>query len=261
MKKNIMAIVILLAIGLCACGVKDRATEPPYELDSDEQNAEHTTADSKQVEVTEETYSMMLYTEAPNQNSTIKIEYPSFSRNDALNTLVYNKVHSLAQIDTALFPNDAGLSIDYQSTVTLLNSKAVSIIFWGLSSIEGGAYPVNYLVSLNIDVESMKEITFEDLYTANTDFTNIFFEKAFFPTEPITSYDKDGFGEMLKLQSPKYQTVDPFSISGNISFFLKPDGIVLSMPAIHATGNDHFEAQLKYDDIQQFYLLQNKYWE
>ena len=252
MKKNIMAIVILLVIGLCACGVDEKAIEPPYELDSAEQNAEHTT---------EETYSMMLYTEAPNQNSTIKIEYPSFSGNDALNTLVYNKVYSLAQIDTSLFSNDAGLNIDYQFTVTLLNSKVVSIIFWGFSSIEDGAYPVNNLISLTIDLQSMKEITFEDLYTANIDFVNTFFEKAFFPTETITSYDKDSFGEMLKLQSPEYQSVDPFSISGNISCFLKPDGIVLSMPAIHATGNDHFEAQLKYDDIQQFYLLQNKYWE
>lgn len=26
-------------------------------------------------------------------------------------------------------------------------------------------------------------------------------------------------------------------------------------------GSDHFEAQLKYDDIQQFYLLEQNYWE
>ncbi len=57
------------------------------------------------------------------------------------------------------------------------------------------------------------------------------------------------------------QTVDPFSIVGNVSYFLKPDGIVLSMPAVHATGSDHFEAQLKYNDIQQFYLLEQNYWE
>ncbi|MGB8455992.1 MAG: hypothetical protein WCD89_27215 [Anaerocolumna sp.] len=215
------------------------------------------------VDSSSESYKMMLYTEAPNKNSSIKIQYPSFSDNDieALNTLVYEKVQSFAQIDTSLFTSDAGLTIDYQSAVTLQNSKIVSIVFWGSNYIEGSAYPVNNLIPLNVDLQTMKEITLKNLYKTNADFEKVFFEKAFFPTNPITSYDKDSFPEMLGLQSPEYQTVDPFSIPDNVSCFLKPDGIVLSMPAIHATGSDHFEAQLKYSDIQQFYLPSQNYWE
>lgn len=215
------------------------------------------------VKSSSEVYRISLYTEAPNKNSSIKIQYPSFSGNglDALNTLIYDKVQSFAKIDTSLFSGDTGLTIDYQSAVTLQNSKIISIVFWGSSYVEGSAYPVNDLIPLNIDLQSLKEITLKDLYTTNADFETVFFDKAFFPIDPITSYDKAGFPEMLKLQSPEYQTADPFSIPDNVSFFLKPDGIVLSMPAVHATGSDHLEAQLKYSDIQQFYLLRQNYWE
>jgi len=210
-----------------------------------------------------ETYKILVYTEAPNKDSSIKIQYPSFSGNgfDALNTLINHKVQSFAKIDTSLFSSDTGLTIDYQTAVTLQNSKIVSIVFWGSSYAEGGAYPINNLVPLNIDLQSLKEITLKDLYAANADFEKVFFDKAFFPENPITSYDKTSFPVMLKLQSPDYQTIDPFSIPDNVSCFLKPDGIVLSMPAVHATGCDHFEAQLKYSDIQQFYLLSQNYWE
>jgi hypothetical protein len=222
--------------------------------------AENQTSSTKS---SSEGYKMSVYTEAPNKNSSIKIEYPIFSGNgfDALNTLVYVKVQGLAKIDTALFPSDTGLTIDYQSAVTLQNSKIISIVFWGSSYIEGSAYPVNNLIPLNVDLQSMEEITLKDLYTTSADFEKVFFDKAFFPTNPITSYDKASFPEMLKLQSPEYQTVDPFSIPDNVSCFLKPDGIVLSMPAVHATGCDHLEAQLKYSDIQQFYLPKQNYWE
>lgn len=210
-----------------------------------------------------EEYKMSVYTEAPNKNSTIKIQYPIFSGKDldVLNTLIYDKVQSFAKIDTSLFSSDTGLNIDYQSAVTLQNNKIVSIVFWGSSYIEGGAYPVDNLLPLNIDLQSKKEITLKDLYTTDNEFEKVFFEKSYFPTEPITSYDKESFRQMRELQSADYQTVDPFSIPDNVSCFLKTDGIVLSLPAVHATGSDHFEAQLNYSDIQQFYLPDQNYWE
>jgi len=54
---------------------------------------------------------------------------------------------------------------------------------------------------------------------------------------------------------------DFMRLPGNVSCFLKPDGLVLSMPAIHTTGSDHFEAQLRYEEIQSFYRLKRNYWE
>lgn len=218
---------------------------------------------SDRSEVMENNYSMSVYTAAPNQNSSISIQYPIFegSGKDALNNLIYKKVQEFAQIDTSFFPDDAGLTIDYQSAVTLNNEKIVSIVFWGSSFIEGASYGTDDLISLNIDLQTLEEITFEDLYTVDDNFEKTFFEKSYFPTEPITSYDEFSFAEMLKLQSPEYQAISPFSISGNVSCFMKPEGVVLSMPAIHATGSDHFEAQLNYSDIDRFYKPELKYWD
>lgn len=206
-------------------------------------------------------YSMLYYTKAPNKNSSINIQYPNFTgeRADQLNKMIYSKVKSFAQIDPDLFPADTGLTVDYQSAVTLLNGKMASIIFWGMSNVSGSAHGTTNLYSLNVDLETMKEVTLKDLYTTDADFEQVFFQKAFFPSDPVTSYDKASFSEMLKLQSPEDQ-IDPFS-DNTVSCFLKPDGIVISLPAVHATGSDHFEAQLKYSDISQFYLPKDKYWE
>lgn len=241
--------------------VKTSTKEPETSGNTDESKTKDELKTTEEIEAKDGSITMSIYTEAPNKNSSIKIQYPMFSDNDALNAKIYEKVQSFAKIDTSLFSSDASLNVDYQSEVTLKNNKVVSIIFWGPSYIDDAAYPSNDLITLNIDLLSMKEITLKDLYTTNADFAAVFFKKAFFPENPITSYDKKSFPEMLKLQSPEYQTVDPFSQADNISVFLKPDGIVLSMPALHATGSDHFEAQLNYSDIQPFYLLKQNYWE
>ncbi len=278
--KSAVAILLLpmLLFTLSACSKKSdisgtpAGAAPSSDASSSETSSEeplqsssgsNTNENQTNSEASSESYKMTFYTEAPNKNSSINIQYPSFTDEslEALNKLVYDKVQSFARIDTSLLPDDTGLTIDYQSVVTLQNEKIVSIVFWGYSNVEGSAHPVNNLFPLNVDLQTMKEITLKDLYTTNADFEKVFFDKAFFPTDPVTSYDRTIFMDMLKLQSPEYQTVDPFSIPDNVTFFLKPDGIVLSLPAIHATGSDHLEAQLKYSDIQQFYIPSQNYWE
>nr|WP_288826241.1 hypothetical protein [uncultured Clostridium sp.] len=284
-KTILLSFIMIFCFFIVSCGKKAVSDETQALIieqesettnNTDETQTANNTDESKTTNNTDETqtanniekpqaadqsYTISIYTDAPNKNSSVKIQYPKFNNNDTLNTLVYDKVKSFAKIDPSLFSNDAGLTVDYQSAVTLQNNKIVSIVFWGTSYIEGSAYSVNDLITLNVDLQSMKEITFKDLYTANADFEKVFFDKSFFPSNPLTSYDETSFPEMLKLQSPEYQTVDPFTIADNISCFLKPDGVVLSMPAVHATGSDHFEAQLKYSDIQQFYQLEQNYWE
>jgi len=208
-------------------------------------------------------YSILTYTEAPDRNSRVSIQYPFFEGEGkgTLNDLIFAKVQEFAQTDGSLFPEDSGLTINYQAEITLQNAKIVSIVFWGTSSISGGAYETDDLIPFNIDLRTMEEVSFEDLYAANADFQKVFFDKAYFPTGPVTSCDEGSFAEMLKLQSPEYQSVSPFSIPGNVRCFLKPDALVLSMPSVHAAGSDHFEAQINYDDFEEFYLLEQKYWD
>lgn len=66
---------------------------------------------------------------------------------------------------------------------------------------------------------------------------------------------------MLKYQTSEYQSISPFKFSEDLKFFLKPEGIVFSLPSVHANGYDHFEAELLYSDIQEFYLPEQIYWE
>ena len=88
-------------------------------------------------EVSESNYKMELYTEAQNEDSSIKIQYPVFSGNKAeeINLIITKKVQDLARLDSSLFPENTKMMIDYQSAVTLHNSKMISIVIWGTSSI------------------------------------------------------------------------------------------------------------------------------
>ena len=273
--KNIMTFSALCVLGVTGCSDSTQAyssgesttqemsqTAPmqqSQETNEDENDTEPTASES--VGILDNF--MLVFAQAHSASSSVSITYPVFldSKAEELNSIIYRKVQEVGQIDTALFSPDAALTAEYKSAVTLKNSKIVSIIFWGESSVDNSPDKTTNLTSINVDLQSMKELTLNDLYTTNEDFKKVFFEKAFFPENPITSYDKELFHNMLQLQSPEYQTVDPFTIPGNVICFLKPDGIVLSMPSIHATGSDHFEAQINFSDIQKFYLPEHNYWE
>ena len=196
-------------------------------------------------------YDMQVFTAQPD----IRIAFPHFTENDALNALVEAKVQSLV-------PEDAtGVTIDYDCAVTLLNSRFASMVFWGYSNVEGSVHPYSDIATLNVDLSAMQPVTLADLYDNNADFEASFITKSYFPSDPVTSYTKDSFAEMLAMQVDAFTSFDPFSMEGQVICFLKPDGLVLSMSAIHATGSDHFEAQLNYSDIQPFYLLSQNVWE
>ena len=220
------------------------------------------TANNSSEVTSENTYEMRLYTKAPNQNSTIKIQYPAFygSKAEEINSLILAKVQDMASLDPSLFPENPRIDENYQSAVTLQNSKIISVVFWGNTDIEVSQFPTTDLYALNIDLTSLELITLKDLYTVNAEFEKVFFEKAFFPSDPITSYSEEKFSEMLKLQTSEYTLPSPFTNADSMRCFLKPEGIVLSMPAIHASGSDHFEAELLYSDIQDYYLPEQIYW-
>jgi len=123
-------------------------------------------------------YEICAYTAQPD----IRIAYPSFAGNDALNALVDAEVQSLVPEDTT------GVTIDYNCAVTLLNSRFASMVFWGYSDVEGAAHPYTDIATLNVDLTEMRQVTLGDLYTVNDEFEQTFFGKASFPSEPVTSY-------------------------------------------------------------------------
>lgn len=210
------------------------------------------------------TYEMQIYTKAPNQESSVKIQYPVFSGNKAeeINAIIMSYVLKEARLDSLIYPDpeNTKMTVEYQSAVTLQNSKIISIVFWGTFDTEISHFPTTGLFSINIDLQSMELVSLTDLYTINEEFEKTFFEKAFFPSNPITSYSEENFSEMLKLQTSEYKLPSPFTYADSMECFLKPEGIVLSMAAVHASGSDHFEAELLYSDIQDYYLPEQIYW-
>lgn len=185
----------------------------------------------------------------------IRIAYPVFTDNEALNTLVTAKVQSLVPEDVT------GVTIDYDCAVTLLNDRFASMVFWGNSNVVGSAHPCTDIATLNVDLTAMQPFTLTDLYDTNADFEAALFACAYFPSAPVTSYSADMFAEMLAMQADQFTLYDPFQSEEPVICFLKPDGLVLSMSSVHATGSDHFETQLNYGDIQSCYRISQNVWE
>ena len=222
-------------------------------------SAESSSSDSNSEQTVSQTvpsYEMSVYTQSQNENSSVYIEYPIFynlDKSSELNALILKTVQDFAILDPDYFPQDAKYTINYQSQVTLQNSNVVSIVFWGTRDIEVSAFPVFTLYTINVDPHSLKPIKLTDLYNVDKDFKKVFFEKSFYPSVPVTVYEKDDFSEMLEEHADEYVTIDPFVSPDTISFFLTSDGIILSLIAAHASG-DHFEAELLYSDIQDYYI-------
>lgn len=247
--------VFALCITGIAAGLYITQKHVPKEIQAEEIPQTNSSAPITDEEGLNSTYEMGVYTEAQNKDSSIKIQYPIFTGNKAeeINTLILAMVQDIAWLDPSYFPENPKMTAEYQSAVTLQNYELISIVFWGTCDIEVSQFPTTNLYSITIDLQSLKLVSLKDLYTIDGEFEKIFFEKAFFPDNPVTSYNKEEFPEMLKLQTPEYKSISPFTSLDSMSFYLKPEGIVLSMPSVHASGSDHFEAELLYNDIQEYF--------
>lgn len=206
-------------------------------------------------------YTLLTYTTPPNAKSNVSVQYPRFTGAgmDALNGAVYQKVQSLVNEPAWDYGAEVGLTCDYQCAVTLLNNKMVSMVFWGSSDLEGSAHPNSDLYAFTLDLTTSREVALSDLYSVDASLGAIFFQRATFPSAPVTSFSADRFSEMLREEAEYY--ADAFLYPGSVVCFLKPDGIVLSLGATHASGCDHFEGQLRYSDIQGYARLGANDWQ
>lgn len=193
-------------------------------------------------------FEMMTYTDGNN----ITIQYPRFSgiAFQGLNGLMVQKVEAMAKNEYE--EEGLKLTLQYQCQVTLHNADMVSMVFWGEGYVEGGAHPYTNLIGFNVDLKTLTEVELRDLYRVDDAFTQRILEKAFYPTWPVTAEYGLSFIEMLEHE---------LSTENMITCFLKPDGLVISMGATHASGSDHFEAQVNYGDVEDFYQAGQRYWE
>lgn len=191
------------------------------------------------------------------ENSKIYIEYPIFyntDNKDELNALILRTVQSfVTALDPQCSPREGKYVLYYHAKVTRQTSYAISIVFWGTTDIESNAFPISTLHTLNIDAKTLDIISLTDLYNLDVYFKNTFFEKCFFPSVPVTNYEENIFSYMLSLQTDEYCAISAFDFPETISFYLVPEGIVLSLPASHAYG-DRFEAEVLYSDLEENYV-------
>ncbi len=185
---------------------------------------------------------------------TISMEYPQFigEKFKGLNAVIEQKIKE---------PFELGyneLTYTSKSAVTFMNSKIVSIVFWGNGAYKTSAFPTTDLSTLNIDLKTLQNIPANEIFNINSNFESVFFKKAFYPGSPQTSFTQREFPDMLALQAQDSKASSRFV---SYSYFLKNDGVVFSLPSVHATGNDHFEAQVNFDDISN-YIINGKglYW-
>jgi hypothetical protein len=94
------------------------------------------------------------------------------------------------------------------------------------------------------------------MYTIDTDFEEIYYSKG----EQVGGVDMqnswDTVREDVSDEFTTYQNIPSYQTSG----YLAPNGLVVSVSVDHQMG-DHFEMLLKYDDINQFYKLNQNYCE
>jgi len=207
-------------------------------------------------------YTVLVYSNAPNQKSTVQIDYPYFGDSSfaTVNQLIYDKVKSYSQeyagTDTSTDPNSDTqvITINLTFKIAFQNSKIISMYFWGESYDSLAPHPNSEFYTLNIDLTTGKEVALTDMYTVNSDFRTAFFNKA-----EQTGGAKEALQAELALVADGDGT-DGFSYPSYLPCYLTPDGLVVSIPIDHANG-DHFEMQIAYSDVQQFYKLEQNYWE
>ena len=208
-------------------------------------------------------YMMYSYSTPPNANSVIGIEYPSFSGDgsDQLNQMIMQKVQGWAALDPD-YPVGSAWTVDYKSAVTFLNSKFVSVIFWGESYIEHGAHPTEDLWELNVDLATMQEVALSDMYSLDSDFQSAVFNTGRYPDDPVacTVCDMSDYTDVLN-QIKSDDSMNPFSWDPiEVTYYMVSGGIVFSMSVPHALG-DHLEVQLDSSQVQQFYKPTQDYWQ
>ena len=179
----------------------------------------------------------------------VSVEYPVFigEKSEAVNRFVQDWVAEHTQpADPA---NPEATSIHYHASVTLLSDRIVSMIFYGDRYTEGDAYPLRELFPINLDLDTTEQFHLRDLYAIEGEpFAEAFFYNAFFPTMPSTSYTADTFREARTAAWNNYTAF----LEGDC--FLKPGGVVITMDMPHASGCDHFEGQVSFDTLAEFYI-------
>lgn len=160
--------------------------------------------------------------------------------------------------------NDVSLEIDFG--IKWKSEKILSIQYFGLGYVKGGAYPNNLFYTTNININNGCRLQLKDLVKINENFIEKFMEGKYKASNPNLS---------LKLEAAFDYIMENFTVVDLIKFFNEADllfenssyiysyltkdflGISIGVP--HAIG-DHAEFEIKYKDIADNIKLENEVW-
>lgn len=192
-------------------------------------------------------------------SNNITITYPQISnlsdtsKSDSINKLLENVALNLLKSYTQDEINSLTMEVNYK--VTLQNEQYLSIVYSGLSNIEGAAYPTSLFYTVNIDLATGSIIplsSFANINNINSKLKNPSSIKVLADTIELsdaqkaflTNLNDSDLLSLLKDSDFKLSdgTIKP-PTTGTYSY-MTSEGIVVSLQVVHALG-DHAEFLIK----------------
>lgn len=193
------------------------------------------------------------YTEET-ENKYIEIKYPTIAGldNDDTQKLINEHIKNKAFEVLKDFSSLDNMDIRTTYSIELSNSKSLSILYTASSFHSSQAYPLICNDTLNIEVDTGKTMTFEDVLKIDDNFINIFTEKF----ENISEYNSGEDEVRVNKYIAEMISYDMFinNVEGSfpeISVYLTEDSLVISIAVPYAAGSFALYSA-KYSDLTEY---------
>ncbi|GLC81729.1 polysaccharide deacetylase family protein [Lacrimispora brassicae] len=193
------------------------------------------------------------------KEQNINISYPSVSGmqdtekqkkiNDLLKSMAFQE---LADFSGNEKYNTEGISISLDNNISYQSDNYLSVNFTGDVILKEAAYPRSIFTTMNIDLNSGNRVRLSDVISIDNNFVNMV-------RKTLNSYiDKNSVWAIVYndfLEHDDNYLLDLFREADSefdddcYSYFTN-DGLGLSFATSHTAG-DHFEIELKYEDIKE----------
>lgn len=188
------------------------------------------------------------------ENKYIEIKYPIISGLDSedIQQLINEQVKNKAFAVLEDFSSLDNMDIRTTYSIELSNSKILSIIYTASSFHSSQAYPLIRTNTLNLEVDTGKILTFDDIINVDKNFTNIFLKKF----ENISEYNSIEEEERVNKYIADMISYDMFinNVEGSfpeISVYLTEDSLVISI-AVPFSAGSFVLYSAKYSDIAEY---------
>jgi len=171
------------------------------------------------------------------EHGDISITYPQFISEDAENIQELNElIKNIALSVLDQYGEDtAGLSMDVTYELSLLTEDFISIVFEGLSFMEGAIRPNRIFYTLNIDLETMQRVRLTDVVHVDEGLANLLLSGEVPPLDPnqasvLEEIDIDRMTERLR-------NADPDDWAHAVFSYYTADKLVISVDLLHVQGH------------------------